>query len=336
MQTMLREAAISFPMFGDFSINPSSSFTLFGHTFYWYGAIIALGFILAILYCSRRSREFVGVSSDDLFDFILWLIPVAIIGARLYYVLFRFSDYASRPADIFKIWEGGLAIYGGIIAGALLALIWCRKKGIPLGALGDIAIYGLLIGQSIGRWGNFINREAFGRETDVFCRMGLTVPGNATIYVHPTFLYESLWNFAGFLFLHFYFKKHERRFDGEVTLLYVAWYGLGRAMIEGLRTDSLYIPGTAIRVSQLLAALSAIVAVVLLVLLLRRRQRPELYVRRVARARAAAAAPVEPAGADGSDAEPIDAVELDRSFDKDTVKGGTYNEVSGSETEIDG
>ena len=121
--------------------------------------------------------------------------------------------------------------------------------------------------------------------------MGLTVPGKAPIYVHPTFLYESLWNFAGFLFLHFYYQKHERKFDGEVTLLYVAWYGVGRAMIEGLRTDSLYIPGTMIRVSQLLAALSAVVAVVLLVVLLRRRQQPELYVRRAALAEAGEPAP---------------------------------------------
>lgn len=314
MQTMLREARISFPMFGDFSINPSASFQLFGHTFYWYGAIIALGFLLAILYCSRRSKAFVGVSSDDLFDYVIWLIPTAILGARLYYVLFNLPDYAGRPADVFKVWEGGLAIYGGIIAGVLLALVWSRRKRIPVGALGDIAMYGLLIGQSIGRWGNFINREAFGRETTVFCRMGLTVPGKAPVYVHPTFLYESLWNFAGFLFLHFYFKKHERKFDGEVTLLYVAWYGVGRAMIEGLRTDSLYIPGTAIRVSQLLAALSAVVALVLLALFLRRGQQPELYVRRVARAEAGAAA--EPASADTDGCEPdaaapIDAVALD-------------------------
>lgn len=325
MQTMLREATISFPMFGNFSINPSPSFQLFGHTFYWYGAIIALGFILAILYCSHRSKEF-GISSDDLFDFILWVIPVAIIGARLYYVLFRFSDYAARPADIFKIWEGGLAIYGGIIAGVLLALIWCRRRRIPLGALGDIAVYGLLIGQSIGRWGNFINREAFGRETTVFCRMGLTVKGHATVYVHPTFLYESLWNLVGFAFLHFYFKKHARKFDGEITLLYVAWYGIGRAMIEGLRTDSLYIPGTMIRVSQLLAALSAVVAIVLLVLFLHRTHQPEPYVRRVALAEAAQAAAAEAAAAhtdadrfeDDPDVEPIDAVELDHDTDNDS------------------
>ena len=274
MQTMLREASISFPMFGNFSINPPASFQLFGHTFYWYGAIIALGFILGILYCSRRSKAFAGISSDDLFDYVLWLIPTAIIGARLYYVLFNLPDYLARPADIFKVWEGGLAIYGGIIAGVLLALVWSRKKRIPVGALGDIAMYGLLIGQCIGRWGNFINREAFGRETTAFSRMGLTLPGRETVYVHPTFLYESLWNFAGFLLLHFWFRKHERKFDGELILLYAVWYGIGRALIEGLRTDSLYITGTGIRVSQLLAGVSAAAAAVVLALLYTGKLRP--------------------------------------------------------------
>ena len=250
---------------------------LFGRTFYLYGAIIALGFLLGILYCAHRSERLVGIPSDDLYDFVLWLIPTVILGARLYYVIFRWNEYAPHPADIFKIWEGGLAIYGGILAGLALVIFWCRKRRIPFGALGDLSVFGLLIGQSIGRWGNFLNREAFGRETDIFCRMGLTVPGQNPIYVHPTFLYESLWNFVGFLALHFYFKHHRRKFDGEIMLLYVAWYGLGRAMIEGLRTDSLYLGGTGIRVSQLLAALSCIAAVVLLVVYLRRGSQP-LYV----------------------------------------------------------
>ena len=277
MQTILRDALISFPMFGNFTINPPSSFVLFGRTFYLYGAIIALGFLLGILYCAHRSERLVGIPSDDLYDFVLWLIPTVILGARLYYVIFRWNEYAPHPADIFKIWEGGLAIYGGILAGLALVIFWCRKRRIPFGALGDLSVFGLLIGQSIGRWGNFLNREAFGRETDIFCRMGLTVPGQNPIYVHPTFLYESLWNFVGFLALHFYFKHHRRKFDGEIMLLYVAWYGLGRAMIEGLRTDSLYLGGTGIRVSQLLAALSCIAAVVLLVVYLRRGSQP-LYV----------------------------------------------------------
>ena len=153
-----------------------------------------------------------------------------------------------------------------MIAGLLTGIVWCRKKKIPFGAMADVCAPGLLIGQCIGRWGNFINREAFGRETAAFSRMGLTLPGRETVYVHPTFLYESLWNFVGFLLLHFWFRKHERKFDGELILLYVVWYGIGRALIEGLRTDSLYITGTGIRVSQLLAGVSAAAAAVVLAL----------------------------------------------------------------------
>lgn len=276
MQTILREALISFPMLGDFSIDPPNSFVVFGRTFHLYGVIIALGFLLGILYCARRSEKLVGVPADDLYDFVLWMIPTVIIGARLYYVVFRWNEYAEHPADIFKVWEGGLAIYGGILAGLALVILWCRRRRIPFGALGDLAVLGLLIGQCIGRWGNFLNREAFGRETDVFCRMGLAMPGQNPIYVHPTFLYESLWNLAGFLALHFYFKRHKRRFDGQIMLLYIAWYGLGRAMIEGLRTDSLYLGGTGIRVSQLLAAVSCAVAVVLLIVY-HLRQNPPLH-----------------------------------------------------------
>ena len=277
MQTILRNAEISFPMFGDFHMNPPSSFELFGRTFYLYGAIVALGFLLGILYCAHKSERFIGIPSDTLYDFVLWLLPTAILGARAYYVIFQWDQYKSDPLSIFKLWEGGLAIYGGILAGLVLVILWCRRRRIPFGALGDLSVYGLLIGQSIGRWGNFLNREAFGAETDIFCRMGLTNPGEATIYVHPTFLYESLWNFIGLLFMHFWFKRHKRRFDGHAMLLYVAWYGIGRMLIEGLRTDSLYLGGTGIRVSQLLAGCSALLAIVLLVIFLRR-ENPPLYV----------------------------------------------------------
>ena len=300
MITMMRDALISFPMLGNFTMNPPSGFQLFGRTFYLYGLIIALGFLLGILYCARRTEKLVGIPQDDMYDFVLWLIPTAIIGARLYYVIFRWNEYAAHPADIFKIWEGGLAIFGGILAGLALVIFWCRKRKIPFGALGDLSVYGLLIGQTIGRWGNFVNREAFGRETEVFCRMGLTLPGKNPIYVHPTFLYESLWNFVGFLVLHFYFKKHKRKFDGQIMLLYVAWYGLGRAMIEGLRTDSLYLGGTGIRVSQLLAALSCAAAVVLLVYFLRRGN-PPLYIDRRAAMQAAEAAAAETAEDTGTE-----------------------------------
>ena len=290
MQTVLREAVISFPMFG-ITMNPPSSFILFGREFYLYGAVVALGFLLGILYCASRTEDLVGITKDEMYDFVLWLIPTAIIGARLYYVLFRLNEYTSF-GDIFKIWEGGLAIYGGVIAGAILVYFWCRKRKIPFGALGDLSVFGLLIGQTIGRWGNFLNREAFGRETEVFCRMGLTLPGKNPIYVHPTFLYESLWNCLGFLMLHFYFKKHKRKFDGQITLLYIAWYGLGRAMIEGLRTDSLYLGATGIRVSQLLAAVSCIAALGALFVLNFRRN-PPLYVDQVQAKKAAAQAEAE-------------------------------------------
>ncbi len=151
MPTMMRDAAISFPMLGDWSIDPSASFTLFGHTFYWYGAIIAVGFILAMLYCARHCRR-CGIEPDTLYDFLIWMIPLAIIGARLYYVIFQWSDYREHPLNAFKIWEGGLAIYGGVIAGILTGIIWCRKRKIPFGAMADVCAPGLLIGQCIGRW----------------------------------------------------------------------------------------------------------------------------------------------------------------------------------------
>ena len=261
MPTMMRDAAISFPLLGSWSIDPSASFTLFGRTFYWYGVIIAVGFILAMLYCARHCRR-CGIEPDTLYDFLIWMIPLAIIGARLYYVIFQWSDYRGHPIDALKIWEGGLAIYGGVIAGLLTGIIWCRKKKIPFGAMADVCAPGLLIGQCIGRWGNFINREAFGRETTAFSRMGLTLPGRETVYVHPTFLYESLWNFVGFLLLHFWFRRHERKFDGELILLYAVWYGIGRALIEGLRTDSLMVGS--FRISQVIAAIGTFVIAIFL------------------------------------------------------------------------
>lgn len=255
MPTMMRDAAISFPLLGDWSIDPSASFTLFGRTFYWYGVIIAVGFILAMLYCARHCRR-CGIEPDTLYDFLIWMIPIAIIGARLYYVIFQWGDYRAHPIDALKIWEGGLAIYGGVIAGLLTGIVWCRKKKIPFGAMADVCAPGLLIGQCIGRWGNFVNGEAHGGPTTL--PWGMTIDGQSM--VHPTFLYESLWNLAGFVLLHFYSKK--RRFKGEIALLYAAWYGAGRAWIEGLRTDSLYIGS--VRVSQLLAIISCIAAVAVL------------------------------------------------------------------------
>lgn len=278
--TMLRGAEISFPMLGDWSVNPPYSFTIFGFEIYFYGVIIAAAFILAALFCARKAAEF-GLTSDDLFDLVIWLIPACIIGARLYYVLFKLDYFIANPSKIFSVRDGGLAIYGGIIAGVITGIIWSRRKKIPVFAVGDLAAFGLLIGQAVGRWGNFINREAFGAVTDVFCRMGLTLPGQETLYVHPTFLYESLWNLAGLIILCVLSKLGKRKYDGQFFWSYILWYGLGRAWIEGLRTDSLYIGSTDIRVSQLLAAVSALAALIVLIVNAKKAHKPEdLFVNR--------------------------------------------------------
>ncbi len=284
-ETIQRESAITFPMFGEWTINPPSYFTVFGKDIYFYGVLIACGFLLGILYCSKKSASF-GIKEDDVYDLMIWLIPLSIIGARLYFVLFRLDDFIGRPfTDWIAIWEGGLAIYGGVIAGILVIFFFCRRKKISIPAMLDLIVFGLLIGQIIGRWGNFMNREAFGGETDVFCRMGLISPSGETIYVHPTFLYESLWNLVCFIFLSRWVKQGRRRYDGQCILIYFLWYGIGRAWIEGLRTDSLYIGSTGIRVSQALSIALALIALVILAINARRGHSPdELFINRQAAA----------------------------------------------------
>lgn len=254
----MRDALISFPMFGEnFVIDPPAYFSIGNFNIYMYGVIIAIGFLLAVFYISRV-HDRLGLSMDDIYDLVIFAVPSAIVGARLYYVVFNWSLYAGNFASVFAIRDGGLAIYGGVI-GAIIALwLRCRAKKLSFCASLDVAGFGLLIGQFIGRWGNFFNREAFGYETDIFCRMGLTTSAG-TMYVHPTFLYESLWNFVGFLILHFHSRK-KRQYAGQYFILYVIWYGIGRAFIEGLRTDSLWLIPDVIRVSQLLAAVSALLA----------------------------------------------------------------------------
>lgn len=272
-------SVITFPNLG-LSFNPSRvAFSLFGKDIYWYGIIIAAGFILAVVYALRRAPQF-GLTEDSILDMLFITVPVAIVCARLYYCIFYWELYAANPISILYIWEGGLAIYGGVIGAAVTVVLFCKVKKIPAGPMLDIGGLGLLIGQMVGRWGNFMNREAHGSVTDTFLKMGLEDASGQVIYYHPTFLYESLWNLLGFVLLHFY-SKH-RRYDGEVFTLYVAWYGLGRAWIEGLRTDSLYLFGTGIRVSQLLAVVScaAAAALVLYVRLRRKPQAGQLYVNR--------------------------------------------------------
>lgn len=250
------EHAISFPALGlDFQINRVAA-NIFGKDIYWYGIIICIGFVLAALYVNARVKEF-GCTSDNLMDCLIICVPVGIICARIYYVIFEWDYYSQHLNEIIAIWNGGIAIYGAVIGVVIALYIYSRVKKLSFVSLCDLAAFGLLIGQCIGRWGNFVNAEAYGGPTDL--PWGMSIDGAAA--VHPTFLYESVWNFVGFIALHFYSKK--RKFPGEMALLYVAWYGLGRAWIEGLRTDSLYI-GT-LRVSQVLAAVSCIVAVALLV-----------------------------------------------------------------------
>ena len=197
-------------------------------------------------------------------DGVLCGVPAGIIGARLYYVIFNFSLYKNDFWGIFKIWEGGLAIYGGVIGAVIAVAIYAHIKKLPLGAFLDLAAFGLLIGQTVGRWGNFINREVYGIETDIFCRMGLTDAAGNTIYVHPTFLYESIWNLLGLVLLHIYSKRVKNRYDGQIFAMYLAWYGLGRAFIEGIRSDTLFLFNTGMRVSQVFAALTCIVSLIYL------------------------------------------------------------------------
>ena len=274
---------ITFPALG-IALDPPKFLQIGPLTIYYYGIIIACGLILAVLYGCRRSHEF-GIKEDDIVDAVLWITPFAIICARLYYCIFSWDYYGENPVEILYIWEGGLAIYGGVLGALTGCLVFCRIKRIKLPALLDVTLLGFLIGQSIGRWGNFMNREAFGAETDFFLRMGLlnSRTGNV-MYVHPTFLYESVWNAIGFVLLHFLSRR--RRYDGQIALSYAAWYGLGRAFIEGLRTDSLW--WGPFRVSQLLAAVSCFGALIaLLVLSFRPHDPRKMFVNQVAAKKAA-------------------------------------------------
>lgn len=231
----------------------------------WYGMIICLGIILAFSYVVYRAGQ-AGISFDSILDFTLFTVPLAIIGARLYYVIFNPGNFHSLH-DIIAVWEGGLAIYGAIIVGAIVVFCVAKFKKISFMLMADMAAPAVMLGQLIGRWGNFMNGEAFGGETTLPWRMGVCnrLTGFETLYVHPTFLYESLWNLVGFILINIFYDK--KKFRGEVLLWYVSWYGLGRAFIETLRTDSLYLGNTDIRVSSLLGAVCALVCIPLLIFL---------------------------------------------------------------------
>lgn len=229
------------------------AFTVFGREIMWYGVIIGFGFLLAAAYSMRRAKDF-GSNDDQMLNVLMIGLPAGVVGARIYYVLYKWSYYREHLSEIYRIWEGGLAIYGGVILAFLCAYLFARKQKYNVLGIFDVASLGFLIGQCIGRWGNFVNAEAFGYETAL--PWGMSINGGAP--VHPAFFYESLWNFVGFWLLHAYSKR--RKFDGEIFLLYLTWYGLGRSWIEGLRSDSLYLAGTGLRVSQLVAIGCVLVA----------------------------------------------------------------------------
>ena len=243
----------------------------------WYGVLIAIGFILAVVYAFRNADRF-ELKKDPMLDVVLVCTVAAFIGARLYYVFFSDSRemYLDNPLSILYIWEGGLGIYGGVIMAFLSALLVCRWRKVDTLRMFDIASIGFLIGQSIGRWGNFFNQEAFGGNTDLpWGMMGSWISSannptqgyDFTLPVHPTFLYESLWCAAGFVLLHLVSRK-AYRFKGQLFSLYIIWYGAGRFFIEQLRTDSLYL--FTMKVSCLVAALSVIGGVILYNILRRR------------------------------------------------------------------
>ncbi len=244
---------ISFPKLGlSFDINQVAIDLPFLGGVRWYGILIGLGILLAVIYCSFIAKK-EGESSDSVTDIVLWALPVSVIFARTYYVIFQWENYKDNLSDIFKIWEGGIAIYGAIIGAVLVAFIYCRIKKLSVLKMFDICCLGLLIGQAIGRWGNFVNAEAYGYACSHF--LGMSINGGAP--VHPTFLYESVWNTVGFVILSILQKK--RPFYGFTFFSYIAWYGLGRFFVEGLRTDSLYLGS--VRISQIVALICIILGI---------------------------------------------------------------------------
>jgi len=289
----LSSMPVSFPgLFGDWEMTASPVALDIGKGIYWYGIIIAAGLLLAIWFCIKMAPRF-GLTEDNVLDAGLIVAPAGVIGARIYYIIFYYDLFKNAEGGpdfgkMIAIWDGGLAIYGGVIAGIIGIYVLCRVKKIKLGALLDLGGMGLFIGQIFGRWGNFMNREAFGGETTLPWRMRLWTSATEYIEVHPTFLYESLWNLAGLLLM-IYIVSKCRRFDGENACFYFLWYGIGRFWIEGLREDSLYLFdwqlfGEPIRVSQALSALLVLGAAAVLYynLKIKPHEPEELFVNQVA------------------------------------------------------
>ena len=257
---------VSFPNLGlEFEIN-RIAITIGNLPIYWYGVIIASGLMLAVLYAACTAKRY-NVDSNKLFNCVLVGIVTGIIGARLYFCLFQWDYYSKNPIEILYINNGGLAIYGGIIGALLGGLTVAKIQKMKFLPILDITMMGFLIGQGIGRWGNFMNQEAFGSPTNL--PWGMVSENTGGVPVHPCFLYESLWCLLGFVVLHFY-GKYKQKYAGQIFYLYLVWYGFERTIVEGLRTDSLYLPfqvlGMDIRVSQLLSLAIFITGIILLII----------------------------------------------------------------------
>ncbi len=265
----MNQTTVSFPGLGieEFTLD-RVAFTLFGKDVYWYGVIIMLGVLVAFIHAYLRTKQ-EGIKGDDIFDVGFFTVMIGVIGARMYYVLTTLdTGHYKSFLDVIAIWEGGLAIYGGIIGGALAIVAVCAVKKINTLKVMDTIAPGVMIAQAMGRWGNFFNGEAYGEEvaeTSLLYpfRMGLVsdYTGRVMKYYHPTFLYESLWNLTGFILITCLYRK--KRFNGQITLSYLTWYGFGRMFIEGLRTDSLYVGS--LRISQVVGAVCFLAGTALLV-----------------------------------------------------------------------
>lgn len=275
--------SISFPNLGIHLENVGQSITVFGFEIAYYGMIIGLGVVAGILMAAHEAKR-TKQDPETYYDLAIYAVVLSVIGARIYYVVFSWDQYKNDLLSIFNIRQGGLAIYGGVITAVIVVIVYARVKKLSFWQLADTAVLGLILGQIIGRWGNFFNREAFGEYTDNLFAMRLpmdavrysdvtetmleyaeVIDGITYIQVHPTFLYESLWN-LGVLLILLWWRKH-KKFEGEIFLMYLFGYGVGRAWIEGLRTDQLLIPGIGWPVSQVLAVVLVIVSATLIVII---------------------------------------------------------------------
>lgn len=280
---------IAFPNLGIYLENVPKSFSVFGIDIAFYGLIIGIGIIAGILMATREAKR-TGQNPDDYWDLAIYAIIFSIIGARLYYVIFSWEYYKDDLLSIFRLREGGLAIYGAVIAAFLTVLVYTRIKKKNFWQMTDTAVLGLVLGQIIGRWGNFMNREAFGDYSNGLLAMALPIDavrqheitanhwahvadGMNYIMVHPTFLYESLWN-LGVLVVLLLYRKH-KKFEGEISLMYLAGYGIGRFFIEGLRTDQLLLPGIGLPVSQLIGIAAFVVCTITIVVIRVRKKKQD-------------------------------------------------------------